>query len=773
MNKTHCFLSSLIVTISMFSCLEKEIVIGKAAIIPKPQEMELGEGFFEIDKNTKIAVENQEQAAIADRFFSEFETVTNWKPNVYIAEKGDVVFTTDTSLKPEGYRLTIDNEGIRISAASGAGFFYALKSLKQLLPTAFYLQEKQNNIRWAVAAVDIIDEPRFEWRGYMLDVSRHFFDKEHVFKVLDFMADLKLNRFHWHLTDDQGWRVEINEYPKLTEVGAWRVDHNVTDETIYNWFGRPKQKEGEDATYGGYYTQDDIKEVVAYAKERHIEVIPEIDMPGHSQAIVAAYPELGSVNSEKFVATGGVVKNNTLNPGKEETYIFAKKMLHEIMELFPFEYIHIGGDECNKEQWRIDPHAQNAIAVNGLKDEDELQSYFIRRIEKIINDAGRKMVGWDEILEGGLAPNATVMSWRGESGGIESVKMGHEVIMTPSAYCYLDLKQGHPDLEPNLGYSELLLSTAYNNPVVPEGLTEKEAKLVKGVQGNMWTESISDWGKLTYMTFPRLYAIAESAWTLPINKDWKDFSDRLFTQFERLDAKQVRYAKSAISPWIEHKASDGEINISMKTEVKDLDIRYTLDGSDPSMDSPLYKKEFSISKSTEIRARAFLGDRAVGNVSIMYFPIHLAANQKTHVITGKEKWEAPKLTDLKYAKLAQEDPNWQTMANDSEIHIEFDEAMEIEEIKFEALRYTISGIYPPNVVNVWGSLDGNEFLELGKIDEPKAIVQGRNKIPYHIPLKGSKIKFLKVHVKSVAPIPDVHHLAGQPSYMAIDEIRVN
>ena len=462
-----------------------------------------------------------------------------------------------------------------------------------------------------------------------------------------------------------------------------------------------------------------------------------------------------------FVATGGVARNNTLNPGKEETYVFAQKMLQEIMELFPFEYIHIGGDECNKDQWRIDPYAQRAMKENALKDENELQSYFIKRIEKILNDAGRKMVGWDEILEGGLAPNATVMSWRGETGGIHSVKMGHEVIMTPNEYCYLDLKQGHPDLEPNLGYSELLLSKAYNNPVVPDGLNEEEAKLVKGVQGNMWTESISDWGKLTYMTFPRLYAIAESAWTYPVNKDWEDFSDRLFTQFERLDAQQIRYAKSAVSPWIEHKAVEGKIEITMKTEVKDLDIRYTLDGTEPNKKSTRYNKEFSIGESTEIRAQAFLGDTAVGNVSTMNFPIHLAAEQKTHLISGKEKWETPKLTDLNYARLAQEDPNWQTMTNGSEIHIEFADPVEVNEVKFEALRYTISGIYPPNNVEVWGSLDGNDFSKLGEIEEPKAYIQGRNKIPFHIPFQTSKVKFLKLHINAVAPIPEEHHLAAK------------
>lgn len=732
----------------------------------------MGNGYFEIDEHTTIAVQNDEQATIAGHFAAQFEIVSNWKPQIVKGDNGDIVFHTDTSLKPEGYELQVSDKAIRISAATGSGFFYAVQSLRQLLPTAFNQKEKQLGVRWAVPAVDISDEPEFGWRGYMLDVSRHFFDKEQVFDVLDFMAELKLNRFHWHLTDDQGWRIEIKGYPNLTKTGAWRVDHNVTDENTYNWFGRPRQEAGEEPTYGGFYTQEEIKEIVAYAKERYIEVIPEIDMPGHSQAIVASYPELGCVNSEAYVATGGVAKNNTLNPGKKETYIFAETMLNEIMDLFPYEYVHIGGDECNKEQWQIDPFAQRAIKENGLQDEHELQSYFIKRIENIINERGRKMIGWDEILEGGLAPNATVMSWRGETGGIHSVKMGHEVIMTPNNYCYLDLKQGHPDMEPNLGYSELLLSTAYSNPVVPKGLTEEEAKLVKGIQANMWTESITDWGKLTYMTFPRLYAVAECAWTDPSNKNWDDFSNRLFTQLERLDAEQTRYAKSAFSPWIEHSAIDGKIKISMKTEVNDLEIRYTLDGSDPNLESLQYQEEFILDKSTEVKAQAFRDRKAVGYVSTLDFPIHLAADAKVYRNTEEGKKEVSKLTDLNYASLLQEDPAWERLPNKVRIEIEFNEAKEVNHLEFEALRYTISGVYPPNEVEVLGSLDGKEFTPLGKTTNDMAHVQGRNKIPYKASLQTTKVKFLRILAKSISPIPEGHHVSGGTSSMAIDEIRV-
>ena len=745
-----------------------ELQIGEVAIIPQPSEQLIGTGYFEINANTKVAVENDEQASIANRFFSHFKRVAGWKPTISISEKGDVVFNTDALLEAEGYKLNVSTTRIEIRAASGAGFFYAMESLKQLLPVAFYKQSKKTDIRWGVPVVSIKDKPAFGWRGYMLDVSRHFFDVQQVKKVIDFMAESKLNRFHWHLADDQGWRLEIKSYPKLTEIGAWRMDYNTTDETISNWFGRPKQKPGEKPTYGGYYTQEDVNEIIAYAKERYIEIIPEIDMPGHAQATIAAYPEIGCLNAAPYVATGGLTKNNTYNPGKEETFEFAEKMLNEVMDLFPFQYVHIGGDECSKEQWRIDPYAQGRIKEEGLKDEYELQSYFIKRIEKIINARGRTMIGWDEILEGGLAPNATVMSWQGEAGGIESVKAGHKVIMTPNKYCYIDRKQGHDDLEPNLGYSEVLLSTSYRYKVIPDSLTVEEGKLIKGIQANMWTESISDWSKLTYMTFPRLYAVAESAWTAQNNKDWDGFTKRLSTQLNRLDAQNVRYAVSAFSPWINHKGKDRNLEISLKTEVNGLDIYYTLDGSEPTLKARKYNKPFTISETKTLKARAFKDSSVVGYLSVLEFPIHKAAGIKT------DSPKVKKLTDHNYGKLTNRDPNWVSLGNKMEVVIEFDEPTEIKEVKLNALRFTISAVYPPEKVEVYGSKDGKIFTKLGEEDKTEiSHIQGRNKIPYAITFNPIKVKVVKVKGKAVSPVPVGHYKAGRKAIIKVDEIVVN
>lgn len=758
--------------LSLTSCEHEELKlqIGKAHIIPKPTSLVDTEGHFELTASSKVIVENEAQKNIANQFFSHFKKVAGWAPYIEIGGEGDIVFETDINIETEGYHLKVLANNINITASSNTGFFYALQSLKQLLPTAFYENTIQN-IRWGIPSVDIKDSPAFGWRGYMLDVSRHFFPKEQVKQVIDFMSELKLNRFHWHLADDQGWRLEIKSYPKLTEVGAWRVDYNITDETKSNWWGRPKQKPIDKATYGGFYTQKNVKEIVAYAKERHIEIIPEIDMPGHAQATIAAYPEIGCVNAEPYVATGGVFKNNTYNPGKEETFQFAEKMLNEVMDLFPFNYVHIGGDECNKEQWKIDPYAQQRIKEEGLKGEHELQSYFIKRIEKIINKRNRIMVGWDEILEGGLAPNATVMSWRGEKGGIVSAKAGHEVIMTPSNYCYIDLKQGHDDLEPNLGYSRLLLSTSYNYKVIPEALTAKEGKLIKGIQANMWTESISDWGKLTYMSFPRTYAIAESAWTKHENKNWDDFTSRLYTQFDRLDAQEVRYAVSAFSPWIDHSGDGNQIEIQMHTEVNGLDIHYTLDGSEPTPQSFKYKKPFIISINAELKARAFKNDKPVGYVSAKKFPIHKAKNAKVYDKRGKE---IKKLTDLNYASLTTKDKSWCRFSDEEEINILFEQDTEVKNVQFDALRYTISGVYPPTNVEVFGSTDGKSFKLLNQKELAEAATeQGRNKVNVNIPINQTKVKALKINLKGFESIPEGHHKSGSRSHIRIDEIIVN
>nr|WP_299073356.1 family 20 glycosylhydrolase [uncultured Allomuricauda sp.] len=761
------------------SCGKKDLQLGEISITPLPADLIEGHGYFEINANTIVAVENEEQQKIVARFFNQFETVSGWVPEIQLGTgKGTISLSTDASMENEAYKLQVDTAKIQIKAASGAGFFYALQSLKQLLPTSFYSTKEKPNVVWGVPVVTIMDKPAFGWRGYMLDVSRHFFDKEQIKDVIDFMAEIKLNRFHWHLSDDQGWRLEIKKYPKLTEIGAWRVDYNVTDESVSNWWGRPVQKDGDKATYGGFYTQEDIKEIVAYAKERYVEIIPEIDMPGHSLAAIASYPEISCTGGPFYVGTGGVSRDNTYCPGKETTFEFVEDVLGEVMELFPFEYVHIGGDECNKQAWKADPDCQKRIKEENLADEDELQSYFIKRVEKMVNARNKKMIGWDEILEGGLAPNATVMSWRGEKGGIAAARAGHDVIMTPFKYCYLDLKQGDDDLEPNLGYAYSFLKDAYHYNIVSDSLTEVQGKHVLGVQGNLWTESISDWGKLTYMTFPRLYAIAENGWTQEKHKNWEGFTSRLLYQFKRFDEQGTRYATSAFNVKIDHEGTGtGAVDISLKTEVEDLEIYYTLDGNEPTLSSTKYEGEFSIDSTATLKATSFLNGKQVGNISEKHFPIHKAFGAKvvyhSEAVNPKEKDEIDKLVDLNYGKLHRWDSNWQTIKGDLEVDLIFAEPSKIEKMEMTCLRFTIGGLYIPEYVEVYGSEDGESYSKLGEIHKTEqSIIQGRNKVTYTVDFDKTVAKSIKIKAKSVNPIPEGHHQAGVPSKIAVDEIVV-
>ncbi len=772
-------LESLLFSLILFvSCTKNELKVGETSVIPLPVELiTSSEGYFVISEKTTVSVTNKEQLNIVTNFFKKFEKVAGFTPEIGIEKaKANIVFSVDATLEDEAYELVVEENTIAVKSASGAGFFYAMQSLGQLLPVSFYSEKIQPNTDWGIPIVTIKDKPAFKWRGYMLDVSRHFFDKEQIKDVIDFMAEVKLNRFHWHLSDDNGWRIEIKQYPKLTEVGAWRVDYNAKDENTSNWWGRPRQKEGEKATYGGFYTQGDIKEIVAYAKEKYIEIIPEIDMPGHSLAAVASYPEISCSEGPFYVGTGGVVRNNTYCPGKESTFEFIENVLGEVMDLFPFEYMHIGGDECNKEAWAVDLDCQKRIKEENLSDLHELQSYFIKRVEKIVNAHNKNMIGWDEILEGGLAPNATVMSWRGEKGGIAAARHGNDVIMTPSKYCYLDLKQGDDDLEPNLGYAYSFLKDTYNYKIISDSLTTEQGKHVLGIQGNLWTESITNWSQLTYMTFPRLYAVAENGWTAQEAKDWNGFTERLLTQMKRLEEKGERFATSAYNVRINHQGhNEGFIDISLKTEVDGLDIYYTLDGSEPSLNSIKYEKPFVIKNTTTIKATSFKKDEQIGNISEKKFPIHKAVGVEVvfHSPLIKEKKATYGLVDLNYAKLNRGDRKWNEFLSDLDVDLVFKESKEISSVEITSLRFTNSSVYVPEYIEVYGSVDGVSFTKLAEVKQlEKSHTQGRNKVKTIINFDKTVLKSIKIKAKSVNPIPTGHRREGGSSRILIDELVV-
>jgi hexosaminidase len=512
------------------------------AIIPRPESLAVGRGRFVINANTVIYTDAA-SADVARRFAASLLPATGLSIPVRVgaAPSTGIVLERNprlTRLGDEGYELSVTGRRISIRAKERAGVFYGLQTVRQLLPPEVFREAKVDSVAWAIPAVRIMDRPRFAWRGAHLDVGRHFMPKEFVKKYIDLIALQKMNTFHWHLTEDQGWRIEIKKYPRLTQVGAWRtqtvVGHQTsrTDSTTWQFDGQ---------RHGGFYTQDDVREVVAYARDRFVNVVPEIEMPGHALAAIAAYPELGVTGQPADVGTRWGVYANILN-AEPSTVSFMQDVLTEVMALFPSRFIHVGGDEADKALWKTSPRIQERIKELGLKDEHELQSWFIQQMDAFLTAHNRRLVGWDEILEGGLAPGATVMSWRGTKGGIDAARAGHDVIMAPTGNTYLDYYQSQNTAGEPLAIGGFLpIETVYAFEPVPAELEPQYRAHILGGQGQIWTEYMAGPKQVEYMAFPRLTALAEVLWTQAERKDYRDFLGRLPAHLERLSALDVAY----------------------------------------------------------------------------------------------------------------------------------------------------------------------------------------------------------------------------------------
>ena len=603
-----------------------------------------------------------------------------------------------------------------------------------------------------------------------------FYGIQTVKKNIDYLAALKLNVFHWHLTDDQGWRVPVQGYPKLTTVGAWRVNKNELP-----WHGRPEQVAGEVADYGGFYTREEIAEVIEYARLRGVTVVPEIDVPGHSRAAIASYPELSCDGVTRGVATGGIMEENALCPGREVTFDFVEGVLASVIELFPSEYIHIGGDECNKSAWATCTHCQERMRDQGLDNVEQLQSYFIRRVEGILNAHGRKMIGWDEILEGGLAPNAVVMSWRGEAGGIEAAKAGHDVIMTPGEYCYLDLKQGLPETEPELGYSELLLSTAYSYEPLPKELNAEQAKHILGIQGNLWGESIQGELEANYMLFPRLFAIAEVAWSEPDRKDWRGFMDRLDPMLLRLEARGIGYAPSLyqVGLHIEVDAANAQISLAMDTEHGDVELRYTTDGTEPTIASKLYDAPLQLTESTRFQAAAFRDGLRLGRITEKMLDLHKALGKSMDSPTAfSSKYDGGggtnPLTDGNTGSATHSDQRWVGYEASSMVAtVDLGELTPIQEVALGCLEEQNSWIFYPRSVVVEASRDGVHYRHLGVVEGgPAQASSGAHRKEMTLATPGEQTRYVRVRAESILTCPDWHKGDGGKAWIFLDELIV-
>jgi hexosaminidase len=557
--------------------------------------MEPGEGEFVLSAETGIYI---------DPSFESSGSVTEMLNGFLESHYGDLRVSTLQELRDgniiavmhdtlpdshEAYNLDVAGKAITIVAGDDAGLFYAFQTLMQL----FWPSQEAVRGRIAIPCVKISDRPRFQWRGMHLDVSRHFFPKEFIFKMLDAMAMHKLNTFHWHLTDDQGWRIEIKKFPELTAVGGWR------DETLIG-HGSETPWVYDGTRYGGYYTHDDVREVVEYARRLHINVLPEIEMPGHAVAALQAYPGLSCSGQPVPPFNRWGVSEDVFCAGKEETFELLTGVLEEVAGLFPYEYIHIGGDECPKVRWESCPDCQKRIAGNNLKDEHELQSYFVKRIESFLTSRGKKIIGWDEILEGGIADNAAVMSWRGHAGGIQAANMGHDVVMTPHSFVYLDYYQSEYNEPLSIG-GMLPMEKVYSIDIMPPEIAEEKRKHIIGAQTNLWTEYIADEKHAEYMIFPRLAALAEALWTPLERLDYDDFTQRMAAHYARYDAMNINYRVPYPTGYeAVNLVTDGSVTVELSNGIPGTSICYTTDGSEPDEKSKLYKEPLTLEPDTEI-----------------------------------------------------------------------------------------------------------------------------------------------------------------------------
>jgi hexosaminidase len=681
------------------------------------------------------------------------------------------------ALGPEGYDLSVSPQSVVVWAEKPQGFFYGVQTLLQLLPVEVFSARPSPATRWTIPCLRLSDAPRYRWRGMMLDVSRHFFPKEFVLKFIDTLAMHKMNTFHWHLTDDQGWRIEIKRYPKLTEVGAWRVDREDKP-----WGEREAQKEDEKAAYGGFYTQEDIKDVIDYARSRFVTIIPEIEMPGHCAEALAAYPDLSCTGGPFTVPPGSVWPPVYVYcPGKETTFEFLQNVLAEVADLFPGPYIHVGGDEVDKRTWKACPQCQALMAAQGLKNEEELQSYFIRRIEKFLNSKNKRLLGWDEILQGGLAPNAAVMSWRGTQGGIDAARQGHDVVMSPTSHCYFDYYQGSPDQEPPGIGGYLPLGKVYSFEPTPPDLTPDESRHILGVQANLWTEYIPTPEHAQYMVLPRMAALAEIGWTSRAGRNWEDFKARLDQQFRRYDQAGVNWAKSCYEVRFSPKLvpDKKEIVVSLDTESFRPEIRYTLNGQMPTASSPLYVRPLTVKKTTVIKSSPFKDGRPLRGVTERTFFVHEALGRPAQLEFPYDKEDSGggplALTDGLRGSNNRGDGRWQGFEGvDLTATIDLGREKSIDQISAGFLQDPNDWVFLPSSVEFFTSENGRDFRSLAVLtNNVSPLAPGIQRKDFAVKLTKVKSRWVRVRAKNIGTVPPGHAEPGGKAWLFADEIIVD
>lgn len=744
-------------------------------IIPRPQQVNVSnDAPFTLSAKTVISLgtNSQNMKRNANMLASYIEQATGIRPAVGKSKNGTaIVLTIDKTIaNAEGYKLDADAKQIRIAGASAAGVFYGIQTLRKSLPL---VNGKASKV--SIPAVHIADAPRFAYRGTHLDVSRHFVTADSVRQFIDMLALHNINRFHWHLTDDQGWRIEIKKYPLLTQIGSKRAQ-TVIGHNSGKYDGKP---------YSGFYTQKQIRDIVKYAADRYITIVPEIDLPGHMQAALAAYPDMGCTGGPYEVWQKWGVSDNVLCAGNDKTLTFIDNVLKEITQLFPSKYIHVGGDECPKTQWQKCPKCQarikalNLEAKDGHSAEERLQSYIITHASNYLKSLGRNTIGWDEILEGGLAEGATVMSWRGESGGIAAAKQHHDVVMTPNSYLYFDYYQSLDKANEPLAIGGYLpLETVYSYEPMPKELTADEARHIIGVQANIWTEYMPTFKQMQYMALPRLAALSEVQWSQPALKDYTSFTNRL-TEFTHLyDRLGYNYAKHLYNVAI-HVDSDNkwrEILIHMTTAGK-AEIRYTLDGTEPTVNSTLYTGAIVLQKSAKIRAAAFR-DGKRSSVTSQDISFNKATACPVELLQPTHKNYTYKggatLTDGLLGDKGFGTGRWLGFSgNDLEAVIDLKQNTDVSSVSLNTCVDKGSWIFDARNIEVSVSADGKSFTKVASKSLPALEEQTPDNIyTYELTFPQTTTRYVKLTATSEHNIPKWHGGKGKPAFLFVDEISI-
>lgn len=746
-------------------------------IIPMPLKIVTAQGApFALTENVKILYPkgNEKMKRNAEFLASYLQKATGKTIEVTEGKKGKNAIALTLGLKsenPEAYQLTVNKDGITIAAPTEAGVFFGVQTLRKSIPV---VAGKPESVEFP--AVQITDSPRFSYRGAHLDPARHFFDLEETKSFIDMMSLHNMNRLHWHLTEDQGWRLEIKKYPKLTEIGSVRKE-TVLGRNSGKYDGKP---------YGGYFTQEQAKEIVAYAAERFITVIPEIDLPGHMQAALAAYPELGCTGGPYEVWTQWGVSDNVLCAGNDKTLQFIDDVLAEVMQIFPSQYIHVGGDECPKNKWVDCPKCQARIKALGIKadekhsKEEYLQSFVINHAEKYLNDHGRQIIGWDEILEGGLAPNATVMSWRGEKGGIEAAKQKHDVIMTPNTYLYFDYYQTN-DLENEpLGIGGYLpLERVYSYEPMPASLTPEEQKYIVGVQANHWSEYIPTLSHLQYMALPRWAALSEIQWSAANKKNYKNFLTRLPQLIGWYNVEGYNYGKHVFDVAAEYipNPKDGTLDVKLST-IDTAPIYYTLDGTEPTASSPVYKGVLKIKNNGTLKAAAI---RSSGKSRILSENINLSKSSLKPIVANQPVNKqymfqgAPTLVDGLKGNGNYKTGRWIAFnTNDMDVTIDLQKPTEISSVDISTCVEKGDWIMDARGLTIEVSDDGKSFTKVVSTEYPAMKENDRNGIYEHnLSFAPVKTRYVRVIAPSEKSLPNWHGGKGKPAFLFVDEITVN